>query len=106
MSNFEQLLEAIGKDEGVYGVEDMRTAFNSGAEFARDVAQDTINELQAHVDAEPTDKDEIIRIKDDALAAARELIQQEQETLMEPDGTLGTEYETVLATISKALIAT
>ena len=106
MSNgeFDALIEAIDSEEGVYQLNDMKAAFNSGAAFARDVAADTIGALQAHVDAEPSDKLEVMRIKDDALAAARELIQIEQQTLSEPEGTLGTQYESVLATISDALI--
>ena len=103
-SPFEDMIESLGKDEGVYSLNDMRTSFNVGAEFSRDVAQDTIGELQAHVDAEPSDKVDVIRAKDDALAAARELIHTEQQTLSDPEGTLGTAYDSVLAIISNALI--
>jgi hypothetical protein len=89
-------------EEGDYDIDDLRTAFNSGADFARDVARDTIGALQAHVDAAPTDNDEIIRVKDDALAAARELLQLERST--RPNVPLSAQYESVLAIISNALI--
>ena len=103
-SPFEQLIDSIDSDEGVYGIDNMRAAYNTGADFARDIADETIGALQAHIEAEPSDKVEAIRIKDEALAAARELIHIERETLMEPEGELGQQYESVLAMISNALI--
>ena len=90
---FVAFIDSLDQDESVYSYGDMENAWHGGANCAKEAARRTIEEL----------KDQIAD-KDAALEAARDLINEEQQTLCEPDGTLGTQYESVLALISKALV--
>jgi len=73
----------------------------------QDTVDTTVEAMRAEiaeVQRGMTDVYDRIRIKDAALEAARELLSTEQSTLCEPDGTLGSDYESVLALIVTALV--
>lgn len=86
------------------------TAAMGAADGAVDSLDKTMLEQHAAITSQVDILEENIRDilerrerKDEALEAAKELIETEQQTLCEPDGTLGTQYESVLALICGAL---